>query len=489
MDANVILVVMDSVRAKNTSLHGYRRDTTPFLNSLAEECATIYTQARAPGNWTLPSHVSMFTGYHVTEHGITVRHDSLEPGHTIWDHLDSEGYDTGVFSESPFLTDVDTGLASGFDTAISIREKLLPFTDAVNPYPYADDPLGFLGAGLRSGKPVRSFLNGFLRQYDNGLTKRLNGIIGRDVPPARVCIDEVIDWVESTSGPSAACLNLMDAHWPYEPQPEYDRWATPTQHALRDEIADQLWAFEGEQRDWEDWEQMEDLYDGAIYQIDQQLARLVDTLREWGEFEETMLVVTSDHGEGFGEQAQLRPGVRVREHGGGTLHESVTHVPLLVKFPGQTEPETVDSVETLTNLPAMIVDALDVEVDTDRWRTRRPTLVSTRGIDEDESKFDTASEYCGEMWKYTGHARAVYEDHDNHVRKHATWESNGETTVRSLAIYDAHISERIEADNRERVTEAFAPLADCGIRHDGNPSGDSDIDPDTEQRLSELGYL
>jgi len=64
---NVLLIVLDSVRAKNTSLHGYGRETTLFLEEFAEQ-STQHEQARAPPSWSLPSHVGMFTGLHVAEH-------------------------------------------------------------------------------------------------------------------------------------------------------------------------------------------------------------------------------------------------------------------------------------------------------------------------------------------------------------------------------------------------------------------------------------
>ncbi len=69
MDPNILLIVLDSARARNMSLYGYERETTPNLNQL-EETATVYDQARAPARWSLPSHVSMFTGHHVTQHGV-----------------------------------------------------------------------------------------------------------------------------------------------------------------------------------------------------------------------------------------------------------------------------------------------------------------------------------------------------------------------------------------------------------------------------------
>lgn len=75
---NVLLVILDSLRARNTTLSGYRRETTPFLSELAES-ATTYTQARAPGSRSLPSHASIFTGHPPQEHGLHTLSERFAP--------------------------------------------------------------------------------------------------------------------------------------------------------------------------------------------------------------------------------------------------------------------------------------------------------------------------------------------------------------------------------------------------------------------------
>ena len=89
---NVLLVVLDSVRAANCSLYGAARETTPYLSRLADE-STVYAQARAPSNWSLPSHVSLFTGLDAHVHQVTV-HDRLRAGHTVFETLSADGYAT-----------------------------------------------------------------------------------------------------------------------------------------------------------------------------------------------------------------------------------------------------------------------------------------------------------------------------------------------------------------------------------------------------------
>ena len=172
---NVLLVVLDSVRAANCSLYGYPADTTPTLSSLAET-ATVHEQARAPSNWTLPSHVSLFTGAPAAAHGVTVA-DRLEPGHTVWDDLSAAGYDTGLFTENGFVASHPVGLAAPFDTVETVP---------------ADPPEAYA-------------------------TGREN-----DGPDGFYYADRLLSWLDGREE-WAACLNLMDAHRPYNPAPAYDR--------------------------------------------------------------------------------------------------------------------------------------------------------------------------------------------------------------------------------------------------------------------------
>jgi arylsulfatase A-like enzyme len=111
---NVLLVVLDSVRAKNTSLHGYERETTPFLSSFADR-STVYTQARAPGTHSIASHVSIFTGAHVEEHRARRHIAQIDPSRTVWRQLRTEfGYNTGLFTNNRVVSNA-SNLADAFE--------------------------------------------------------------------------------------------------------------------------------------------------------------------------------------------------------------------------------------------------------------------------------------------------------------------------------------------------------------------------------------
>jgi arylsulfatase A-like enzyme len=134
---NVLLVILDGVRAQNTSIHGYHNETTPFLSSFVER-ATIYEQARSPGVESLSSHTSILTGYHIPEHGITSSDCHLSDGELIWEQLQDKGYKTGVFTENPFLTKGTLAKDTAYDTVIDWREEY-PYPDSVDPKTFIKD--------------------------------------------------------------------------------------------------------------------------------------------------------------------------------------------------------------------------------------------------------------------------------------------------------------------------------------------------------------
>lgn len=86
MRSNVLLVVLDSVRTENTSLLGHDRETTPVLEDFAER-ATVHSEARTSGKWSVPAHTSLFTDLTPDENGLYDPRRSLKPGETIFDDL------------------------------------------------------------------------------------------------------------------------------------------------------------------------------------------------------------------------------------------------------------------------------------------------------------------------------------------------------------------------------------------------------------------
>ena len=256
---NILFLVMDSVRAPNTSLHDYHRKTTPFLSKFAKSDAMHFTQARAPGIWSLPSHTSMFTGLHVEEHGVTSLEHTLQPGNSIWEELHDEyDYSTGVFSDNPFITDAPVGLSDCFQY-VSLRpdsfKQDLTFPNALDPREFVRkndrNPFDFLKKSIESGNTSQSLINGIVAKLSADYPTLIPNNIKMDLSAsADLYLQDFIQWKEDKTGPWAACINFMDAHDPYWPKSEFDCWSDDKSHQLQSDIEDYVWEFNNGSRPW-----------------------------------------------------------------------------------------------------------------------------------------------------------------------------------------------------------------------------------------------
>jgi arylsulfatase len=485
-EPNVLLVVLDSVRAKNCSAYGHHEGTTPFLESFASERATLYEQARAPGARSVTSHASLFSGFHVEEHSVVSAADKLDPAVNVFSKLRQEGYATGVFSENDWITAVDVGLKDGFDTVVGARN--VPFPDAVNPHEFVSNEgrgqyVTFLKEALADEHPMQSLANGAATKLQSDYKRFLPSSV-RASTPAGVYVDSFLGWSARQSGPWAACVNLMDAHIPYEPAAEYDLWGGKRARELQSSFEDQKWAFNGGHRPWWQKRAVESLYDGAIRHCDAELERLVSELDRRGELDDTLLVVTSDHGEGFGEPSRVRPGVRVAEHG-VSPHEVVLHVPLVVRLPRQEAATRVERPASLTEFPRVVAAVRDGETPTDGFRPDGPVVATAVGLDKPLQ--ERASAWTDNLSPWTADSRAVFDwDGGADVVEKSLVNRDRAVTVVSRDAQTQYVDD--EGDRpRDQVAEAFEDVTQLDVRHEGG--GVEDIDEATYGRLEDLGYV
>jgi arylsulfatase A-like enzyme len=497
MEPNVLLVVLDSVRSANTSLDGYAEPTTPFLDRFADS-ATHYTQARSPGSWSLPSHTSIFTGLHVAEHRVTEPNHRLQPGNTVFEDLQSAGYDTAVFSENPWLTTMDVGLDAGFDTVEGAQNVLFPA--GANPVEFtAREGQGqyraFLRYCLDHEHPAKSFANGVANKLAWDFPALVPDSLTASAP-ADAYVDRFLDWQADRDGPWAACVNLMDAHAPYEPLPDHDLWADDALRSHQRDLDKHVWSFHAGDAPWWRCRAFEALYDGTIRQADAAVENLVRTLDERGVLDDTLVVVTSDHGEGFGEVDRLKS-TRLVGHVEG-IHERQLHVPLLVKRPRQETGEVVRDPASLTNFPAVVESVQNApeattSADAPTTFADGPVLASSHGLTEPNMAL--AEEYCDsdDLWQFRGDMLAVYESVDGAaganesdaggaLEKYATWDDEA-VTIRAVDAETSYVRAR---DDDGRVAETVGELTDAGVRGEGTDV--DDVDDATRQRLRDLGY-
>jgi len=320
---NVLLLVMDTQRADHLSTYGYSRPTSPSIEALARE-GIVFRHAMAPSSWTLPSHAGMMTGRRNDEHraGIQGRPYLDRRYLTLAEALTREGYAAGGFVSNTFWAGRQTRIHRGF-----IRYE---------------DFYGNLGDAVS-----RTSL-GRLLAYE--VAPRFGW---RDIPGrkrAAVINRDFLDWQATLGGrPFFAFLNYMDVHGPYLPRPPYLGRFRP--HApVRGATTIELGAVDDETKPPppEQLALWVDRYDEAILELDAAIGALLAQLRERQLLERTLIILTSDHGEAFGEHGMI--------YHGGSLYPEQIHVPLLLRLPGGSARGTViDSPVSLIQIPATVM--------------------------------------------------------------------------------------------------------------------------------------
>jgi arylsulfatase A-like enzyme len=327
---NVLLVVLDTVRADHLSVYGYERDTTPNLARLARR-GVVFQEARAPAPWTLPSHASLFTGRWPHETGVAEDRPLDDADPTLAEYLAGHGYATAGFVANTYFCNSWYGLGRGF----------AHYED------YYDANLV-----VSAGEVLRS----------TALGRWLIHLVrapGRSSPRASIHLknaseinDSFLRWLAAhPDRPFFAFLNYLDTHDPYKPPPEY-----AGRHGRRPETpADietlAMWHHERKAVSPHEVELLRDAYDDCLSYLDDQLGVLFDQLERQGVLDKTLVVITSDHGEELGEHGLLGHGK--------SLYRPEIRVPLIVLGPtGVPRGATVTEPVTLRDVAATVAEQL-----------------------------------------------------------------------------------------------------------------------------------
>lgn len=298
---DVVLIVMDTVRADRLGLYGYQRETSPKLEELARESRT-FDRARSTSTWTPPAHASLFTGLFPGAHQTTQKSwtlpDSLS---TLAEVLAERGYATAGVVGNPMLT------------------------------------------------PARGFAQGFERYHET--------YAGRPARTDLRSLHEIERLLDDLPSPYFLFVNLIGPHGPYDScGPECGRWASEARvppfasewpdfyRGLVEYDAQQLTRFA-------------DLYDEELRRVDTIVGRIVAKVRGQGRIDETLLVVTSDHGENLGDHGHI-------DHV-FSLYDSTVKIPLLIRYPPRFLAGTRS--QALVQLPDLF-----------------PTILAAAGVPEQE---------------------------------------------------------------------------------------------------------
>jgi arylsulfatase A-like enzyme len=306
---NVLVIVLDTLRADHLSSYNYSRPTSPQIDRIAQD-GVLFENAVATCSWSLPSHASLVTGQYPVQHGLQNVQpmpwlgwgsSSMAGYPTLAEALQRRGYRTGAFSANRNFFTSNVGLGRGF---IHFEDYFHSVADSFIRTLYGKEFARFYLNRTNRSKVIRILrylgADSLLDKDDEGSGNYGGGFAIRK--RASVVNDEVLRWIEhDRRRPFFAFLNYMDVHYSYGgprgyPKPEWDRGTTV------------------------------DEYDTGLRYVDDYVGRLLPDLRRDGLAENTIVVITSDHGESLGDHGMNYHGI--------SLYWDLIHVPLIIFYPG-----------------------------------------------------------------------------------------------------------------------------------------------------------
>ena len=327
---NVIVLILDTLRAKNVSSYGYPIRTTPHLDTFADQ-GIRFKRAISAATWTVPSHACLLTGLYISQHRIeTIKGDRSFNDEivTLPAALKSQGYRTVAFSQN-MLFSSSNHLDVGFDEFHDVEELLgsRGFTRAIQRL--AD----------RSPRPVR-----------------LSARYARKTIAPRLLLDRMFDWIQKNdeNTPFFAFANVLAPHFPWTLPPGFlpHEEGFKLKYLLKSDYLTlkKQWEFNsGKRQVTEDqrhiWRM---LYDASVRHADSEIGRFLRRLDGWKGRKDTILIITSDHGEMMGDYRDIVGHVL-------SLNDNLIHVPLIIQHPdfrGGLEVEGV--VQTLDLYPTLL---------------------------------------------------------------------------------------------------------------------------------------
>ena len=431
---NVVIIVIDTLRADHLEHFGYHRRTAPDLDEFVSNAA-VFTNCRAPASWTCPSVASVMTGLLPARHGASEFGATLPAEHlTLAEALKSAGYHTAAISFNP-----------------GVRSEL-------------------------------QFDQGF-DEFDEYLGKTAH------YPDVSEMLDRLETWLDAKPPqPFFLYLQPMNVHGPYRvpqehradllgraPSREFRYWGETMRRVLRRRDQD----LTVRDRIPESFRQsLIDQYDTAIHYTTGVTADMLKALEQRGLLDPSLVIITADHGE------------ELLDHGGFShgysLYDEVLHVPLYLKLPHQSRHATVDRAVTLMDIYPTVLDAVGLSTNTDLDGTSLAPLVTGGGEgSERESRLFEG------RWQGRCIARSLEVDGYKVIEIEQNYE--GLRGVVQLFNLEADPDERVDLageqpQRSESLQSRLAVLFDEAIARQVGKS-ENRVDDLDQERMRALGYI
>lgn len=462
---NFIWLIFDSIRGDRTSVGGHDRETTPTLEAIGSRDDGLAGTCFSHAIWSQPSVASMMTGTSLSRHGSGSFNETLPEGlPTVADRLSAVGYRTVGVSSNPFFSST-TGLHRGFDRF-----------DFVS------------GAGLAREAGARSLLS-FLRNvrtFSGGFTldKRKHT---PDFLLNRIVADRIEQYTKQDS-PLFLAAHYYGAHHPYYPSPAFRSAFTADLPMGADEATEV--AFEhttdvystiarGGFEDESVQRAIEAMYDAQVRQVDALVERLITFIERLGIGDDTILVVTSDHGDLLGELGLFSHKL--------LLHDALIEVPVAVRGS-----EYLAGSETGLAQHADIMQTILAELDADTTgmqgcrldETPRRMAVAQRGGQTHEKTLDEVGEYApgfGHEHVPSGFATALRTDDWKYI-----------SAADEARLYRLPVETEDVASDHPDVVGKFEARFEEWMDSHGEPVESTksiEFDESVQEHLADLGYV
>ena len=515
-DRNVILIVLDTHRYDRLGAYGYQKPTSPNLDDFASE-SLFFKRAIAPGQWTIPSHASMFSGEVPAVHG-TVQADDVLPKEfkTLATRLTELGVETTGFCNNPLVGVLQNGFKRGFKNFYnycgvipstpqkSIEDFWKPFRKLWSKYTQLLRRLSYPIQNTFAS-PNEFFLAALRPLFVPMWTRAGNfkGKTERSINEAAAFLDGI---AQQHTGGNFVFLNLMETHLPYAPPDSFVKEFVPYFYETP-EAQQFMHGFNRKAMQWliplmQPFNEIEaatlsDMYDAEVAYQDHLLNRVISVLDSDYHRENSMVIFLADHGEMLGEHGYMG-------HGFG-VYDELVRVPLFLRLPEMDQGRLVDKRVSLTQVFYSVMDYYGVESlampYADDVDVHSKSLLGMRDHEELSSNIVISEAYAPEnaVQIMLRHAPELLEELNVDHTQWAVYKNDEKLVVledlsRNLYNLAGDSSEGAPYQDPDRIKE-FMKVLDTYLelaesrRQGATQSKFSLKDEVVQQRLRDLGYL
>lgn len=353
---NIILVTFDTMTSRDMSVYGYHLPTTPFISEWSKTAA-LFTRAEAESNYTTPTTASLMTGKRVWTHQTYYVETASEAVKNSSENLPALLRKNGYSNIAIVTTDYASVDKLGISYSFEIAPSPVKFR-------YPTNLFGFINAFLYRTFGEKIKLNDWIIKEDFIFFRLVNiltrGFSKTMTPPEKAFgkLLEILD--DDFPEPFFAWVHIFPPHDPYLPPEPYIGMFNSSQ---------KLRTSKGQRQATGMDEIFRARYDEFIRYCDKKFENFIIQLKKRNLFGNSLIILSSDHGESFEHN--------YKGHGGPHLYEQLTHIPLIIKEPAQTEAKIINDVVEQIDIPATILEFAGIP--TPSWMDGRSLVPLMRG--------------------------------------------------------------------------------------------------------------